>query len=205
MPNDRQSPSRVAPAGDVREFFRELVETVRARQRLDVEVETEIYLVHLLSEFLTSDQLFVTEEDGRVGQEPLAFILKRAVEGPREERARHLKRLGDTALYVSGFFADSLERRLVDVDYYAAMGERAYGTLSGMARVSGAAIVFEELAGKFLKIADVLSEISERTAVTSNTGLLRLYERYVRTGSARLRDLLADKGILAMPLPQTVN
>jgi hypothetical protein len=194
------SGTTVAAAADVHGFFRERLEAARSRQRVDIQPETTLYLVQLLVDFLQSDQLFVKEPDGRVGQEPLAFMLKKAVEAPREERARHLRRMGDTALYVSGFFSDSLSRKLVDVDYYAAMGGRAYDALSGLRRDRTAG-VFQELAEKFLLVVDLFSEISERAAVTSNAGILRLYERYVRTGSDRLRTLLADKGVVAMPKP----
>ena len=205
MGEDRPIP-QVAATSDVRAFFREmLVEAIR-RQRLEVQSETEVYLVNLLTAFLSTEQLFVRDPDGHLGQEPLAFMLKRAIEAPREQRAVHLRRMGDTALYVSGFFADSFERRIVDIDYYAAMGGRAYDVLSGMSRGQrAAAVVFRELAEKFLRIVDLFNEISERAAVSSNTGILRLYERYVRTGSERIRAILEDRGVLAVQAPLTVQ
>jgi hypothetical protein len=196
MGEDR-STRQVATATSARDFFHEMLSGAMTHQRVGVQGETEAYLVNLLVEFLSADQLFVRDESGRVDQEPLAFMLKRAIEAPREERARQLRRMGDTALYVSGFFADSLDRKLVDVDYYAAMGGRAYDALSGMSR--GHRSVFSELAEKFLRIVDLFNEISERAAVTTNAGILRLYERYVRTGSGRLRDILRDRGVLAVP------
>jgi hypothetical protein len=205
MGEDRSTP-KVAATANAREYFHELLAEAIKRQRTDVGHETEAYLVNLLTDFLSSDQLFIREADGHLGQEPLAFMLKRAIEAPRPQRAIHLRRMGDTALYVSGFFADSLERKLVDVDYYASMGGRAYDALSGMSRHQrSAAVVFSELAAKFLRIVDLFNEISERAAVTSNTGILRLYERYVRTGSERLRNLLEDRGVLAVSVPVTVQ
>jgi hypothetical protein len=81
------------------------------------------------------------------------------------------------------------------VDYYIALGERAYGSL---ARTSDDtfADVFDELSGKFSGFVDVLGEVSERTALSSNTDLLRLYEKWLRTRSPRSGDLLAQKGIV---------
>lgn len=194
----------IAPAASVREFFQEMLDSAMTRQRIDVAEETGVYLVELLSAFTNAERLFVRDEDGHLGQEPLAFILKRAIEAPREERVRHLRRLGDTALYVSGFFSDSLAGKLVDVDYYARMGGRAYDALSDMTG-PGARLVFNELATKFLRIVDIFNEISERSAITSNKGLLRLYERYARTGSERLRLLLADKGVIALRMPEGIQ
>lgn len=194
MSEVRASPS-VSTASDVRPFFRERLDEALARQRVTLGPDTEAYLVNLLACFLAPERLFVVEEDGRVGREPLAFILKRAVEAPREQRAAHLRRLGDTALYTSGFFSDSLSRSLVDVDYYAAMGGRAYDALRDLSPERSRR-VFAELAEKFVRVVDLFSEISERAAMTSNAGLLRLYERYVRTGSERLRQVLQERGVV---------
>lgn len=188
----------LTPATNVREFFRETVDAVRARQRLDVRPETEAYLVELLACFAHTEQLF-TKDGGRVTAEPLALMLAKAIEAPAPERARQLRRMGDTALYVSGFFSDSLQRQLVDVDYYAAMGGRAYDALGDMNRGSGAGPVFRELAEKFKRFVDLLSEIAERAMSTTNAGLLRLYERYAQTGSDRLRRILSDRGVLIIP------
>ena len=73
-----------------------------------------------------------------------------------------LRQVGDLSLFISGFFSDSLNRSLVDVDYYIQLGEHAYGSL---ARQGDGTFgdVFDELAGKFPAFVDVLGEVSERT------------------------------------------
>jgi len=43
---------------------------------------------------------------------------------------------------------------------------------------------------------DILGEISERTALSSNGDVLRLYEKWLRTKSRRSGDLLAARGIV---------
>jgi hypothetical protein len=106
-----------------------------------------------------------------------------------------LKAVGDSSLFISGFFSDSLNRRLVDIDYYIQLGVQAYGSL---ARCGGETLsdVFDELAARFPVFVDVLGEISERTALTSNSDLLRLYEKWLRTRSRRSGDLLTSRGIV---------
>jgi hypothetical protein len=129
------------------------------------------------------------------GGEPLALRLRRALEsGGMEQRAR-LRNLGDFSLFTSGFFSDSLNRRSVDLDYYVSMGEYAYGSLSR--RDSDAfGQVFTELARKFVAYMDVLADVSERTGGSGSTDVLRLYERWLRTGSARDGQRLADRGLV---------
>src|SRR5690606_17700600 len=94
-----------------------------------------------------------------------------------------------------GFFSDSLNRRLVDVDYYIQLGECAYGSL---ARRGDPALgeVYDELAEKFTAMVDVLTEVSERSALTSDSDVLRLYERWMRTRSRRSSERLVAKGIV---------
>jgi hypothetical protein len=56
--------------------------------------------------------------------------------------------------------------------------------------------VFAELADKFVAFVDVLSEVSERSSCGSNADLLRLYERWLKTGSARSGQLLVERGVV---------
>jgi len=45
-------------------------------------------------------------------------------------------------------------------------------------------------------LVDVLAEVSEHHALTSNTGVLRLYEKWLRTDSERLARMLHARGVL---------
>jgi hypothetical protein len=189
----------ILAATSLREYFKDMVGSAIERQKLRVAEMTEFYLVNLLAEFLDTQNLFRTATEGAAGQleeEPLAFMLKRAQEQQGFERVRELKRLGDTSLYVSGYWGDSLDGKLVDVDYYVAMGGRAYSALSEIFQGASVAELYEELSAKFLRLVDLLSEVSDRTAVRTNQGLVRIYERYVKTGSERAARLLSERGVL---------
>ena len=89
--------------------------------------------------------------------------------------------------------SDSFRRKAVDIDYYKSMGEYAYGSLSRSER-DAFAEVFGELARKFVGFMDVLAHVSDRT--TAGTDVLRLYEKWLRTGSARDGQRLIDRGLL---------
>jgi hypothetical protein len=173
------------------EYFKDLVAASLARQHVRAADLTEYYLVNLLCQYIRLDAGAAV---GEVDQ-PLALRLARALKsGGSEQRAR-LRSLGDFSLFMTGFFPDSFRRRLVDVDYYVSMGEYAYGSL---ARLDEDAFseVFTELANKFVGFTDVLADISERTALASHTDVLRLYEKWLRTGSERDGQRLVERGIL---------
>ena len=176
------------------EFFKEQLERAMEHQKVSTSAFTEHYLVNLLTGCLRGDAL--PPPDPGYDETPLAMLYVQAMQASRHERARLLRVMGDSALFVSGFFADSLNRTLVDLAYYRAIGGQAYARLSREERTLGyAPDVFEELSGRFTEFADVLSEVSEKSRLTSDRSVLQLYERWVQTGSRRAAVLLAERGI----------
>ena len=171
------------------EYFRDLVESAMQHQHVAVRELTSFYVVNLLTGFVHLDR---PAADGR--DEALGVRLAKALQSPGSTQRDSLRRVGDTSLFISGFFSDSLNRRLVDVDYYIQLGEHAYASLARRDGPFGD--VFDELSGKFAAFVDVLSEVSEHSAMTSNADLLRLYEKWLRTKSRRSGDLLAARGIV---------
>ena len=169
------------------EYFKGLVDGALANQRMRPGELTAYYVVNLLAGFL---QRPADQDD-----EPLALRLVRALESSGMRQRASLREIGDVSLFISGFFSDSLRRKLVDVDYYVSIGGSAYTALS---RIDADALspVFGELAEHFGRFVDILSEVSERTSCTSNADLLRLYEKWLKTGSRRSGQLLVERGVV---------
>jgi hypothetical protein len=173
-------------------FFREQLEKAMEHQKVSTSAFTEYYLVNLLAHCVLADNLPTPEPP--YDEAPLAVLYIRALQASRFERARLLKAMGDMALFMSGFFGASLAGKLVDFHYYRAMGGRAYSHLS-QEPSPFSPDVFLELAGRFTEFADLLSEVSEATRLTTNQSILQLYERWMQTGSRRSAMLLAARGI----------
>ena len=195
---------RVVPVASLPEFFRDALQDALAHQKVAVDGQTEQYVVNLLTLFARSDDLYERTPEG-VRLRPLAHMLAAALAAPTPaERERCLQRLGDVSLFIAGFFAHGFARRLVDVDYHVAMGGRAYGTLAqslagGRRRVL--AEVYAELAAKFQPLVDALWEISDAARIYTPADVLRLYEIWLKTGSARARALLGELRVGAVPVP----
>ena len=170
------------------EFFRELVETAMHNQRVSANELTSFYVVNLLAGFIRGDA-------DRDGGEPLGTRLAHALQTAGLAQRNGLRKVGDQSLFMSGFFADSFTRSLVDIDYYIHLGAHAYRSL---ARHGDHTLgdVFDELSDKFTTFVDVLGEVSERTSLSSNSDVLRLYEKWLKTGSRRSGDLLVARGIV---------
>lgn len=179
------------------DYFRELILEALNKQKLATQPETEFYLVNLLNQFMTTDRLYARSPEGEVRDEPLALLVKEALEQPQVSIQKELFRhIGDVSLYTAGFFQDSLNRKLVDVDYYIDMGGAAYKHAAVRADESIMKALYQELAEKFGSFVDVLARISDKTAGKSEKDILRIYELWVRTRSERAAKALQEAGIL---------
>ena len=193
----REDGTRVMCVRNLQDYFRTSIDDVVTRQQVDIDPHAAHYVVNMLTLFSRSDELY--EDDGEVyGLRPLALMLADAADADTvEHRNQLLQRIGDVALFISGFFSDGLAYKAVDVDYYIQMGGNAYGSLSdevrGTFRGRAVADVFHELAIKFQLVVDVLNEISDGP---SDRDLLRAYEVWRRTGSRRAEQLLKKNGVV---------
>jgi hypothetical protein len=185
-------PSELSTASSIAEYFHQVLVSALRNQGVSTSHErTEHYLVNLLEAYA----------HGQVDDEALALRLAHAMEVPPAERAALLRELADRALFVSGFFPDSIPGRksLVDVDYYISMGENAYAMLERLASRTGRsanAPVYGELSAKFTSFVDVLNEVSTQSRIRSDRDLLKLYERWVRTGSSWVARQLTTLGVV---------
>ncbi len=184
---------------NIHDYFRDQLHASIAHQHVAVGPPTVQYLTRLLAEFTASSQLFTPTENG-CELKPLALHYADAVYADGvHARNLALKRLGDIALFIAGVFSGSLARKIVDVDYYAAMGGGAYRHLhdlcSAQFNLGETPLPFAELAEKFLAIVDVLSEVAEESHLGAKPDVLREFELWMRTGSPRARQQLIRRGI----------
>jgi hypothetical protein len=192
----------VTLAASVDEFFHEVVTEALSVVNLDASEPASWYLVGLLGEMTTA----------RLTDEPLGpKIVQPGVDAG--ERVKTLKQVGDQSLYVAGFFAESLTRSLVDVDYYVGIGQNAYAQLArSLGAQSGRSLplteVYEELAEKFPRFVDVLAEVRKRTAISELNGsqdIGKLYEIWMRTRDEWIEKKLRSLGVLVDVDPKVIQ
>ena len=172
-------------------FFYEKVHDAQLRQKKKLNENVEHYVVNLLCEFVQSPQ---NQDDA----DCLALILKKALESPRGEQLLLFKRLGDTALYFSGFFQDYFNNKLFGIRYYMSMGENAYSQLADMMQKRHQlAQTYQDLSHAFCDAVDVLTDVSEQTQATSRQrDLLSLYSAWLDTASDKLENDIRKRGII---------
>lgn len=179
----------VTLAASVDEFFHEVVTDALAVIDLEASEPASWYLVGLLGEMTRA----------RITDEPLGPKLAQPG-ADAGERVKTLKHVGDTSLYVAGFFAESLTRSLVDVDYYVGIGQNAYAQLArSLGGSKTITEVYEELADKFPRFVDVLAQVRKRTSISelgATTDVGRLYEIWLKTREEWIEKKLRALGVL---------
>ena len=183
----------------VREFFRDSLTSAVTNQKLAVNEETIFYIVNMLTSFTRSENLYERTSEGYMIR-ALALIYADSCDASTIiEKNKLLQKLGDIALFIAGLFSYSLNRSLVDVEYYVAMGGNAYACLADATRNNyhgeTISMVFAELSEKFLALVDVLAEINENCSQASDSDIMRLYELWLKTGSKRAAKQLQMNGI----------
>lgn len=199
---DPKQPDIVTSASS---FFQELVHEGLTERKINTFPLVSSYLAEMLQHFVSTNNLFEEDEAGRLRQRTLAEQYLEAFNVENKERIDRLKRLGDSSLYISGFFGDSLKRKIVDIDYYAEIGGSAYSSLAKHVRDDILSKIYTEFSGRFMEFVDVLTYISQKAQIQSNEDILRLYDKFVETGSELAKEQLLEKGIVAPGLTKKIT
>jgi hypothetical protein len=188
---------------DIAAFFRDVLHETKRKQGFEATDAAETYVVALLADFTRPDQL-----TGAPFDRPITFLLVEAMQSVGTQRFERLRSLGDGVLFVSGFFGDHLQTRGVELRYVSSVGARAYEGAASMLRrgrsmpqaSATAHDLFGELADNFSMFVGLLSGMADALlarSVHGERGLLKLYERWLKTGSPLLADALAARGVCA--------
>jgi hypothetical protein len=178
-------------------FFHGVVDDAMRKKHVEATEAAGFYLVSLLTDYARPDA-----RCNEALERPLTLLLDEAMHAPGQERFERLRVLGDGVLYVSGFFAAHLETRGVQVRYVTSLGARAYDGAAKMLRGvndNAAPDLFSELADNFERFAELLGAVAEQlslTAAPSSQGLVKLYERWLKTGSEAIGTQLMQRGVL---------
>ena len=175
------------------EFFKEQVEAACERQKVFPQPLTSYYVVSLLADFTHLERSAAAE--AMISNEALGDSLR-----PRPAKRRHRStRRPETGrrplpLHLRVLFrqpaAEPRRRRLLR------LARRVGLWVARRDRRRAVAHLLRSCPTNSSSFVDVLSEVSERTSLTSDSDLLRLYEKWLRTGSRRNGDLLAEQGIV---------
>ena len=190
--------------GDLNQFFREVVGSVRQRRAYVTTSTAESYIAGLLADHAHPS------DDSQEFDKPLTLQLAQALSAAGNERFVRLRRVGDGVLYTTGFFGEYLEGRGIDQAYFEEMGARAYATAGRMLVMDRAEQngLFVELAEQFHMFVALVHDVAESlrvVAARSERALVQLYERWLNSGSEALAVALATHGLVPIRGTRTLQ
>jgi len=181
---------------DLVSFFESAVREAASARHYDPDSPASLYLAGVLAAYAKPGAMRPDALD-----RPLTILLSQALESRGPDRLNRLLWLGDHVLYVSGFFADHLDRTGTPRPFVQSIGAMAYDTAAMMLRAIGGEArgpdVFGELASNFDALAQVLGSVADTLYAASAKdprGVLELYERWTRRGSHALAEALVRSG-----------
>ncbi len=188
------------------EYFREKVTVAVSQLKMELDDHVEFYLVNLLCDFIDPTKVNAESAgDFDIFEQPLAFMLQKALESPPSTQLKQFKSIGDSSLYVAGYFQDYFNRKAFDLSYYITVGANAYIQVSNLLRERRREDhfpkVYETMADNFQKLVDVVAEIADSHGNNDNNNILAIYDRWNRVKSERLRRILEKQGIHPIATP----
>lgn len=174
---------------NMQEYFQKALSSAMRHSKSSFSEEIQAYLVYLLTDFARSERVYAGVN---AGEEPiLVLLLERALESPPTEANRIFKHIGDSTLYLSGFFGEKTQAAGVSNSYYIAMGEDAYLRLAQNTRVP----IYNELSDRFERLVFLLRQVSLQDRKASSKEILSWIEQYQQSKSPELQALLAIHGV----------
>lgn len=187
------------------EHFTEVVKEACTQRQVKSQPHIQAYLVQLLKFYLDSRNLHgpvIVDEGTEKPPQTFAEMYLQAINSEATKKKELMRAVADRALYLTGFFSDSFQRKIVDIDYYVEIGSAAYLNLSSWTKQDTLAAVYSTFSKRFQDYVEVLNYVSEKSQIQADQNVLRLYDRYLRTGSDLAREKLTELGVVTLPKEQ---
>lgn len=144
-------------------FFDELTQ-INQKSSRPLPQETVHYSSIVLDQYGESGKYFETIE-GKVRDKVLGIKLLESSHLPRVKQVRALRDIGDTALFLCGFFSDSLNSKIIDTSYYQQIGSSAYRKLNYLVpEVYEKQSFYEQLSKSFSGVTMLMNIVAEKMA-----------------------------------------
>jgi hypothetical protein len=130
MQNDSGA-KKIILSTNLKGFFFEGLSELNKKSLCPVPESVIFYSSDVLDKFILSEDFFEMSE-GKVREKILGMKLLEATQHTREEQKKIYREVGDMSLMVCGYFSQSVNKKIVDTNYYAQLGKMAYSHLNNV-------------------------------------------------------------------------
>lgn len=113
-------------------FFFDQLNDLNKKSSQPLPNEMIYYSSLVMDKFGDSSKYFSVGEDGSVNEKILGLKYLEASQKSSSQKKVELKEIGDTALFLCGFFSESVSRKITDISYYQGLGRTAYHQLNNI-------------------------------------------------------------------------
>lgn len=141
--------------------------------------ETIFYSSMVMDSYGDSAKFF-EQVDGKAREKTLGLKLLEASQLPKEKQKAAIRDVAETSLLVCGYFADSLNKKLIDVKYYHDLGRIAYSRLNSMTpEAYDVPFFYKKMANSFGGITLLMNLVSKKYSSDRDMPWLILTDRKV--------------------------
>lgn len=187
----------------VKDLFLPLINSAGNELSFTLNLASETYLLSLLEASVLTKSVFTHNQATGVYEEPMIserFLLALQEENKRQKCAQ-LKKLGDSILFKTGFFAGSLKRKLSGLNFHIQMGASIYSSLYSDSKNP----VYEDLSNRFSGYVDLISKVGQKINLKAEDDVLMLFDRYIEGGSKDAASKLVELGCLTNEVKKASN
>jgi len=185
---------KIVALPNVMEHFMEAFDSARKNTGLYVSKDTEFYIVNMLTEFTDADKF------SKLYKTPVTLMVNRVFENP-DEKFEISKNMGDITSFMCGFFPEHLEKPIFR--YYISLGKAGYNVASRIDERRST--IFDEMKENLPFIVDTLNEIKENKEIITTADIVDVYNRWIKTGSKRLKRILRENGMVEINEPRFIQ
>jgi hypothetical protein len=124
--------NKIILSANLKGFFFDGLSELNKKSLCPVPEAVIYYSSDVLDKFALSEDFFETSDEGKVREKILGMKLLEATQSSRDEQKKIYKEVGDMSLMVCGYFSQSVNKKIVDTQYYAQLGKMAFSHLNNV-------------------------------------------------------------------------
>ena len=123
------NPKKIILDGNLKGYFFDGLVEINKKSLCPIPESIIFYSSDVLGKFTLSQDYFDFSE-GKVKEKVLGMKLLEASHLSKEHQRRTYQEVGEMSLVLCGYFSESVNKKIIDIHYYAKLGKMAYGYLN---------------------------------------------------------------------------
>jgi hypothetical protein len=153
---------------NLQSFFYEKLTQINKLSNSKIREELIYYLSTILNEYTLSSNFFESV-DGKNYEKVISLKFLEASNLSKEKQKISYKEIGDVTLFTCGFFSKSVEKKMINKDFYLGLGQSSYLMLQDLIPdYYGIPAMFKNLAGFSPQLVNLLSLMAQESQISQH-------------------------------------